>query len=340
LLKSTDGPESGRPRETLDTSGTGTGLNAFGLVPNCESYRLNAYRPGLSAHSVGDEFPSKLEVMVDGRSAYEPLLSTVNWRRLSIKREDIDHIAVRGLYRRPAGLRGSDPPMLTRLDIASDLDITSELNIASKRLDLEHSHPRPLTDPWCGICTLRIRLLRPESGNDGFIESTTRIDAQVSHRFSVGRSRGKIRPVVQHLTDNAKPHQANAFSTTPYFDYPRYGGRNCRRPEVRSGRGTTAVIARSAGRRIGAMSGPTSMRALDELEAAVTRRHQTFRAANIPTEDNAAEARAPVIYSAGLFLAIPGRGVFNHAIAQSALYLSFRERSPVIGFSKPRNPHD
>ncbi len=69
--------------------------------------------------------------------------------------------------------------MLTRLDIASE------------RFDLEHSHRRSFADQWRGVCTLRIRLPWLESGNHNFIEPITRIDAQASHRSSVGHSQGK-----------------------------------------------------------------------------------------------------------------------------------------------------
>jgi iron complex outermembrane receptor protein len=81
-------------REMLDASGARTWVDVFRLVPGFESYQINAHRYGISAHGVGNEFPNKLEVMVDGRSLYEPVLSTVNWGTLGINLEDIDHIEV------------------------------------------------------------------------------------------------------------------------------------------------------------------------------------------------------------------------------------------------------
>jgi ABC-type uncharacterized transport system substrate-binding protein len=94
------------------------------------------------------------------------------------------------------------------------------------------------------------------------------------------------------------------------------------------------LLLKPDSRRIGAVFGPASIPARDELEAAVTRRHRTFHAANIATEDNPVNALAPVISSADLFLAIPDRGAFNRAIAKWVLYLGFRQKIPVIGFSK------
>lgn len=58
-------------RAMLDTSGASTGVDVFRPMPSIESYQINAYRYGISAHVVGNEFPDKLEVMVDGRSVQE-----------------------------------------------------------------------------------------------------------------------------------------------------------------------------------------------------------------------------------------------------------------------------
>lgn len=81
-------------REMLDAAGARNWVDVFRLVPGFESYQVNAHRFGISAHGIGNEFPNQLEVMVDGRSVYEPVLSTVNWGTLGIDLEDVDHIEV------------------------------------------------------------------------------------------------------------------------------------------------------------------------------------------------------------------------------------------------------
>jgi iron complex outermembrane receptor protein len=81
-------------RALLDASGAQTWADIFRLVPGFQSYAVNGNRYGVSSHAFGKEFPNRLEVMVDGRSVYEPVFSAVVWGALGVNFEDIDHIEV------------------------------------------------------------------------------------------------------------------------------------------------------------------------------------------------------------------------------------------------------
>jgi len=81
-------------RALLDASGAQTWADIFRLVPGFQSYSPNGNRHGVSYHGFGKGFPNRLEVMVDGRSVYEPVFSAVSWGTLGVNFEDIDHIEI------------------------------------------------------------------------------------------------------------------------------------------------------------------------------------------------------------------------------------------------------
>ena len=88
-------------RALLDASGAQTWADIFRLVPGFQSYAVNGNRYGVSYHGFGKEFPNRLEVMVDGRSVYEPVFSAPVWSTLGVNFADIDHIEI---------VRGSSTP--------------------------------------------------------------------------------------------------------------------------------------------------------------------------------------------------------------------------------------
>ncbi len=81
-------------RQLIEASGAQSWVDVFRLVPGFQSYSVNDNRPGISYHGFGSEFPNQLEVMVDGRSVYEPVFSTVIWNTLGIEIEDVDYIEI------------------------------------------------------------------------------------------------------------------------------------------------------------------------------------------------------------------------------------------------------
>ena len=81
-------------RATITASGAQTLPDLLRLVPGFQVFHVNANKFGASYHGMNDEFPNQLEVMVNGRSVYLPLLSTVIWTSLGLSPEDIERVEV------------------------------------------------------------------------------------------------------------------------------------------------------------------------------------------------------------------------------------------------------
>lgn len=76
-------------QQMIKASGALTWVDVFRLVPGFESYYINGNRYGISYHGYGREFPNHLEIMVDGRSIYDPLFASIEWGSLGIGLDDI-----------------------------------------------------------------------------------------------------------------------------------------------------------------------------------------------------------------------------------------------------------
>ncbi|MGH1461024.1 MAG: TonB-dependent receptor plug domain-containing protein [Neptuniibacter sp.] len=85
----------------IEASGFLKFSDLFRLVPGMQAYDVHTNKHGVTYHGMSNDFPNKLEVMINGRSVYIPLLSTVAWETLGISVRDIDYIEV---------IRGSNVP--------------------------------------------------------------------------------------------------------------------------------------------------------------------------------------------------------------------------------------
>lgn len=85
--------------DLIEASGV-TDLPAlFRLIPGYLAYSVFGGQFGVSNRGIGTEFPGDLEIMVDGRSVYEPFFAAVEWSSLGIGVQDIAYIeAVRGSH--------------------------------------------------------------------------------------------------------------------------------------------------------------------------------------------------------------------------------------------------
>lgn len=81
-------------RQMIAASGATQIPHLLRLVPGFLSYSVSGNQFGVSSRALSPDFPGHLEVMVDGRSVYQPALSTVVWTSLGIAIEDIDYIEV------------------------------------------------------------------------------------------------------------------------------------------------------------------------------------------------------------------------------------------------------
>ena len=88
-------------RRTIESSTAVDLVDIFRLVPGFQVYFHHANKPGVAYHTPGGEYSRRLEVKIDGRSVYEPLLSSVEWNTLGLELDDIEYIEV---------VRGSNSP--------------------------------------------------------------------------------------------------------------------------------------------------------------------------------------------------------------------------------------
>lgn len=114
-------------RTMIEASGLQTIPDLLRLVPGFQSYSINANTLGTTYHGASDDFPNRLEVMVDGRSVYLPLLSAVAWNTLGISLDDIERIEV---------VRGSNVPAQGSNAFFGSIDIITREPTASSGLNL------------------------------------------------------------------------------------------------------------------------------------------------------------------------------------------------------------
>lgn len=150
-------------REQIDASGAINIPDLFRLVPGIQAYHVTRNKFAVTYHGVSDDFPNRMEVMIDGRSIYLPLLSTVAWETIGIGMDDIDHIEV---------VRGSNVPtqgsnaflgsinIVTKTALSPDRSSVSLMtgNRGERRAEFRHS---TLSDQG------HVRLAGGYSRNDG-----------------------------------------------------------------------------------------------------------------------------------------------------------------------------
>ena len=81
-------------RQTIQASAAVGVIDLFRLVPGFQTYFVDGSRKGVTYHALGDEYPRRLEVKVDGRSVYESLFSAVEWSAIGVTLDEIEYIEV------------------------------------------------------------------------------------------------------------------------------------------------------------------------------------------------------------------------------------------------------
>ena len=86
-------------------------------------------------------------------------------------------------------------------------------------------------------------------------------------------------------------------------------------------------------KRVGAVFGSVSVASKPLLHNAVQRSGMELIYADLSIDDNPVGVLSPLVQQADLFITVADRAVFNKSVAKWLLYLSFRQKVPVIGFS-------
>ncbi|HKJ75981.1 MAG TPA: Plug domain-containing protein, partial [Gammaproteobacteria bacterium] len=64
------------------------------FVPGFQVAHANGNLFSMGYHGIADGWPRRLQVLVDGRSVYTPMVSNVDWSNLGITMDDIERIEV------------------------------------------------------------------------------------------------------------------------------------------------------------------------------------------------------------------------------------------------------
>ena len=81
-------------RATIKASGFRNIADLFRLVPGMYVSYLNGYTPIVAYHGTTDNYSRRMQVLVDGRSVYQPPYSKVNWEDIPLLMDDIERIEV------------------------------------------------------------------------------------------------------------------------------------------------------------------------------------------------------------------------------------------------------
>ncbi|OOZ37382.1 TonB-dependent receptor plug domain-containing protein [Solemya velesiana gill symbiont] len=81
-------------RDMINASGASTIPDLLRLVPGFQIGVVTGSRYTASYHGVADQYPRDMQVLVDGRSVYDPTFGGVTWSDLPVSIEDIQRIEV------------------------------------------------------------------------------------------------------------------------------------------------------------------------------------------------------------------------------------------------------
>ena len=181
-------------RKMIEASGAVNIADIFRLVPGFQAYQVHANAFGVISHGQGDSHPGRLEVMIDGRSVYLPLLSTVDWSALGIVLEDINHIEV---------VRGSNVPTQGSNAFLGAINIITKEPLQDQGVTFSTSY---------GSLNTREHYLR-HNGKVGEIDYRLSANYHRNHGTGLGREDGEIENPEQLMEDGGEITQLNFRGT-------------------------------------------------------------------------------------------------------------------------------
>jgi len=125
-------------QQMLNASSAVKVTDLFRLVPGMQVYDVHSNKHGVSYHGMENDFPNRLEIRINNRSVYIPLLSTVTWETLGLDIADIDHIEV---------VRGSNAPS------QGSNSFLGAINIITKKPHYDHDSFVQTTQSGGGLNT-------------------------------------------------------------------------------------------------------------------------------------------------------------------------------------------
>lgn len=80
--------------QMIEASGATNIPDLFRLVPGFQVSYASGNQPVVTYHGMSDGYAKRMEVLVDGRSVYDPIFGGVDWSDLPVALANIDHIEV------------------------------------------------------------------------------------------------------------------------------------------------------------------------------------------------------------------------------------------------------
>jgi iron complex outermembrane receptor protein len=146
-------------RQMIEASGAREVADVFRLVPGFMVQHENGHTPIVTYHGMSDQYSRRLQVLVDGRSIYNPSIGGVEWSQIPLVLDDIERIEV---TRGPnAASFGSNA-------------FSATINIITK-----HSSDTPGT-------SFRYTAGKPNKASDGVLQYGDS-SGDLSYRFTLGR---------------------------------------------------------------------------------------------------------------------------------------------------------
>jgi len=81
-------------RDMIRSSGARDVAQIFRLAPGFQVGRLRGHLPTVTYRGLSDQFSRRMQVLVDGRSVYEPIIGGVFWNDIPLAVEDIERVEV------------------------------------------------------------------------------------------------------------------------------------------------------------------------------------------------------------------------------------------------------
>lgn len=81
-------------RQMIEASGAREIAELFKLVPGFQVNHENGHTPIVTYNGLSDQFSRRMQVLVDGRSVYTPILGGADWAQLPLTMDDIERIEV------------------------------------------------------------------------------------------------------------------------------------------------------------------------------------------------------------------------------------------------------
>lgn len=144
-------------------------------------------------------------------------------------------------------------------------------------------------------------------------------------------------PNDQKLYISFLPRQTYKKILQKYADHPRTKKRNVTAVYLDQPYQRQLALARllaPKAKTIATALGPNSQNDLGILKEAARQQGLTLKYETLQESDNPIHKLQPLIRGTDLFLSLPDKSVFNRTTAKWVLYISFRQRIPLIGFSK------